>query len=719
MIGKRQFKFLNDLDVQGQQGLSLARWREPLHSIPGECQPDDLRAEGESLRRGTIFLPGAERHDHPRRRYHTRRSRLVFSCQDNTRLSNAFSNTVDSPLDVTKDIATTLASRSRRSVGYTGEKSCFTAWQSHLENKRRGREDVKRYEETANANVNKEWGKRIDGRRVVQLCSFPVALLKDLFSPSIGESEKSGGYTGKPLPTYRPASQLVPLGGAARLFCEAYLGKVELPDAKNSVTWSKSDSNVTLPSHGRIAQHRVSSDLCVEYFDTVVPTLTSIFIFSETTKNQREYEDEDKEFGERERDEDKEKPRQEITSRSEQLDSVGMNIKTLRLIAMDKSKLEERRENNQIIGSYLEIEDITLEDYGEYKCEVSNGVDEEITLPAHVYRQATVRAGSTKRILEEIVPGGRVGAASADLGRGVLRALLATPGAALPRQIRPPRGECEPQCIRARNDWALMHWAGWTAIDAVWLTHDGKECDALVCYHEKDSSLVIGIIIPTLESRHRYKCTALELSQLNQNSHTEPFLSPAFSITEVIIETQQSRVARVIVANVQIGKIKKNIIASFVRVLCDFEGRGAEIGSHAVSSRRVIMILSPASLGNVWNETNVGTVLNQLSSLTVPIIVIATKDLSNTSTIAKRSNRGCNDSSEFSLDRLKILHWNENHGTSGFGSQKFWYKLRLAMPPVRPISSESGCQSVAMIVQANGKCGQQKARSRESLEVLV
>lgn len=45
------------------------------------------------------------------------------------------------------------------------------------------------------------------------------------------------------------------------------------------------------------------------------------------------------------------------------------------------------RENNQIIGSYLEIEDITLEDYGEYKCEVSNGVDEEITLTAHIYRQ--------------------------------------------------------------------------------------------------------------------------------------------------------------------------------------------------------------------------------------------------------------------------------------------------------------------------------------------
>ena len=45
------------------------------------------------------------------------------------------------------------------------------------------------------------------------------------------------------------------------------------------------------------------------------------------------------------------------------------------------------RENEQIVGSYLEIEDITLEDYGEYECRVSNGVDDEMTLPAHIYRQ--------------------------------------------------------------------------------------------------------------------------------------------------------------------------------------------------------------------------------------------------------------------------------------------------------------------------------------------
>ena len=70
--------------------------------------------------------------------------------------------------------------------------------------------------------------------------------------------EETAGYTGKPLSTYKPASQMVPLGAAARLFCEAYLGRVDLPDARNSVTWSKVGSNVTLPNQGRISQHRVS-----------------------------------------------------------------------------------------------------------------------------------------------------------------------------------------------------------------------------------------------------------------------------------------------------------------------------------------------------------------------------------------------------------------------------------------------------------------------------
>jgi hypothetical protein len=48
------------------------------------------------------------------------------------------------------------------------------------------------------------------------------------------------------------------------------------------------------------------------------------------------------------------------------------------------------RENDQIIGSYLVIQNVALDDYGEYRCEISNGADEDkITLPAHVYRQGS------------------------------------------------------------------------------------------------------------------------------------------------------------------------------------------------------------------------------------------------------------------------------------------------------------------------------------------
>lgn len=49
------------------------------------------------------------------------------------------------------------------------------------------------------------------------------------------------------------------------------------------------------------------------------------------------------------------------------------------------------REDDQIVGSYLVIEDIAIEDYGEYWCQVSNGVDDDdIKLPVHLYRQGIV-----------------------------------------------------------------------------------------------------------------------------------------------------------------------------------------------------------------------------------------------------------------------------------------------------------------------------------------
>ncbi|TGZ33002.1 Single Ig IL-1-related receptor [Temnothorax longispinosus] len=306
-------------------------------------------------------------------------------------------------------------------------------------------------------------------------------------------------------------------------------------------------------------------------------------------------------------------------------------------------------ENDQIIGSYLEIVDVTLEDYGEYKCEVSNGVDEEITLAAHVLR------GQDRPQFVLSLPNGSW--RKSLLLAVLVLVLLLSAGAFYARCWLPLALFC-------RDKFGHLEES------------DGKECDALVCYHEKDSSLVIGIVIPTLESRHRYKCAALELSQLNHN----------WSL---------------------------------------------EISPHANTARRVIVVLSPASLDNIWTDASVGAVLKQLSSLPTRAIVVTLKRLpSTTATIAKRSRRDRRDADSISFDRLKILSWQDGGGggsgdgsngstTFGSGGHKFWYKLRLAMPAMRPVASETGCQSVAMIVQANGKCGQQKARSRESLEVLV
>lgn len=37
--------------------------------------------------------------------------------------------------------------------------------------------------------------------------------------------------------TFRPHDQFIPMGERARLYCEAFVGKVKLPDARSSITW--------------------------------------------------------------------------------------------------------------------------------------------------------------------------------------------------------------------------------------------------------------------------------------------------------------------------------------------------------------------------------------------------------------------------------------------------------------------------------------------------
>ncbi|KAK3928100.1 Interleukin-1 receptor accessory protein-like 1-B [Frankliniella fusca] len=52
------------------------------------------------------------------------------------------------------------------------------------------------------------------------------------------------GYMGAPLPTYDlPDEQLVQLGSTARLFCEAFVGSIDLPDAQSEITWNRVGMN--------------------------------------------------------------------------------------------------------------------------------------------------------------------------------------------------------------------------------------------------------------------------------------------------------------------------------------------------------------------------------------------------------------------------------------------------------------------------------------------
>ena len=79
--------------------------------------------------------------------------------------------------------------------------------------------------------------------------------MKIIYSSYYNLSDVSNG---RPLPTYKPSSQFVPLGGTARLFCEVYIGRANVPDVRYTVTWIKSDNNKTLTSQGRISLDQVS-----------------------------------------------------------------------------------------------------------------------------------------------------------------------------------------------------------------------------------------------------------------------------------------------------------------------------------------------------------------------------------------------------------------------------------------------------------------------------
>lgn len=47
----------------------------------------------------------------------------------------------------------------------------------------------------------------------------------------------------EPIATYQPRDQYIELGQEARLYCEAFVGSIPLPDSKNTIIWFQTTEN--------------------------------------------------------------------------------------------------------------------------------------------------------------------------------------------------------------------------------------------------------------------------------------------------------------------------------------------------------------------------------------------------------------------------------------------------------------------------------------------
>ncbi|KAF7996686.1 hypothetical protein HCN44_002332 [Aphidius gifuensis] len=335
-------------------------------------------------------------------------------------------------------------------------------------------------------------------------------LIADITLGIVGESSRdiSSGYTGKPLLTYKPKSQIISFGSEARFYCEAYLGHVDLPDAKNTVTWLKGNTNESIPNDGRLRQTQVS------------------------------------------------------------------------------------REDNQIVGSYFHIDFTINSDYGLYRCKISNGADEEIIIPVYIYPQDDfLRNGSwTKALLFAII---------------ILLVIVLV--------LSSYHRFFLPIFVILRNRFSHLE------------EKDGKIFDALICYNEKDSSLVFDKLSSVLQNKYGYEIKTLEISNIN---------------TEWSIELK----------------------------------------SHTSTTRRIIIVMSSNLINNTWTAPNIISSFKKLSSLSTNTIVLCLEDLPNQLLLTKTFNNFIlsRTTDDFNFDNINVLRW--KHDSNDDIVKLFYWKLRYLMP---------------------------------------
>ncbi|KAJ4428825.1 hypothetical protein ANN_25818 [Periplaneta americana] len=276
---------------------------------------------------------------------------------------------------------------------------------------------------------------------------------------------------------------------------------------------------------------------------------------------------------------------------------IGRKIKKVNLRILNE-------EDNEILGSHLLIHGVKQEDFGQYSCHISNtwfqSVETTIWLREYVPYQ---EEGPDKTAYKQIL-----------LVFAIVILSLIT-------------------LVVLYLRFGLQVRVVWKDSFCKQETNDGKECDVLVCYDDKDSDFVLGVLVPTLETRYDYRCCTHHL-----------------------------------------GSIGGNFGTTWPAVL----------NGPAQRSRRLLAVLSPALLHDNWTSVALYQALHTLLTIHSRIICITLQPLPK----CDPAKNAQGESLPALLRAVHLVEWRSEGHCVGTGERsrarkRFWASVRLHLPPHR------------------------------------
>ncbi|RZB54396.1 X-linked interleukin-1 receptor accessory protein-like 2, partial [Asbolus verrucosus] len=259
-------------------------------------------------------------------------------------------------------------------------------------------------------------------------------------------------------------------------------------------------------------------------------------------------------------------------------------------------------EGNQTFGTYLIIDNVKKEDFGEYMC--------LITIPG---RSKTQSVQVQEKIEVEYlnpnpVPVAKMLLCMSSILFLCLVAVILNLHYGLPLRVR------------FKDTFGILE------------ENDGKSNDVLILHSSKDSEIALGVLLPTLETRYNYRCASREL----------PF----------------------------------NLNHWF-----------GELQSEALQSRRIIAVVSPATLDERWDAAGLYQAIKQLQSLSPKLTCVTLKELPKCENAVKNAQ---GETLGSLVRMINVVHWERSR------DDKFWLALRLRLPPKRrherPVESRNQIQ---------------------------